>query len=93
MNRVTAIAALLFAAVTSSSHMAQAGMKDGMAAYARGDYPTAIELLKEPASNGDKQAQALLGYMDDAGLGTEENDAEAVKWYENAALQGIRSRS
>lgn len=34
------------------------------------------------------QAQALLGYMYDAALGTTENDTEAVKWYEKAALQG-----
>lgn len=87
MSRLTTIAALLFVAFVSWQP-AQASMEDAMTAYARGDYPTAIELLKEPASNGDKQAQALLGYMYDAGLGTAENDAEAVKWYEKAALQG-----
>ena len=87
MKRLTAIAAPLFFA-SSFWHAAQAGIEDGMAAYARGDYPTAFAQLKEPATNGDKQAQALLGYMYDAGLGTAENDSEAVKWYEKAALQG-----
>lgn len=87
MKWLTAIAMLLFVA-SSFSHAAQTGIEDALAAYARGDYTKAFELLKEPASNGDKQAQALLGYMYDAGLGTTENDAEAVLWYEKAALQG-----
>ena len=87
MRRLAAIAAFIFAAI-NFWHTAQAGIEDAMTAYAHGDYPTAFELLKEPASNGDEQAQALLGYMYDAGIGTPENDAEAVKWYEKAALQG-----
>ena len=57
MKRATAIAAL-FVVGSSFWHTAQAGIEDAMAAYARGDYPTAFELLEEPASNGDKQAQA-----------------------------------
>ena len=87
MKRLTAIAALLFVA-SNFWHTAQAGIEDATTAYARADYPTTFELLKEPASNGETQAQALLGYMYDAGLGTTENDTEAVTWYERAALQG-----
>ncbi|MGH6802827.1 MAG: tetratricopeptide repeat protein [Methyloceanibacter sp.] len=56
--------------------------------YARGDHAKAFELLKAPARSGDVQAQALLGYMHDSGLGTDENDAEGLKWYEMAARQG-----
>jgi TPR repeat protein len=92
MNRLTAIAVLLLA-IISCWKTAQAGIEDGIAAYARGDYSIALELLKQPAANGDMQSQALLGYMYDAGLGTAEDDAAAVKWYEKAALQGDRSRS
>ena len=43
------------------------------------------------AEAGYATAQANLGLMYDLGLGVDEDDAEAVKWYRKAAEAGIAS--
>ena len=54
----------------------------------RGDYATALRLLRPLADQGDAVAQFYLGLMYDNGRGVPQNYAEAVKWYRLAADQG-----
>ena len=42
----------------------------------------------QAAKQGDAQAQALLGVMYYEGHGVRQDDAEAVRWYRQAAAQG-----
>ena len=48
---------LLFASSTSGD------VKDGVAAYERGDYKTALNHLQSLAEQGDAEAQHYLGWM------------------------------
>ena len=62
---------------------------DGVAAYERGDYATALRLWRPLAEEGDALAQYNLGLMYGKGEGVPQDDAEAVKWYRLAAEQGL----
>ncbi len=64
------------------------GWHDGLAAYDRGDYATALRLWRPYAARGDVEAQYNLGALYDQGLGVPQDDAQAVKWYRLAAAQG-----
>jgi TPR repeat protein len=61
---------------------------DSIAAYDRGDYATAVQLLRPLAEQGDAQAQNGLGAMYYNGKGVAQDFKEAVKWYRLAAVQG-----
>ncbi len=63
-------------------------VEDAMAACDRGDYTTAVRLLRPLAEQGDAQAQYNLGVLYDNGQGVPQNSTEAVKWYSKAADQG-----
>ena len=63
-------------------------LEEGVAAYQRGDYSTAVRLWRPLAEQGDAFVQWLLGIMHDQGQGVPQDDAEAVKWYRLAAEQG-----
>ena len=52
---------------------------DGVEAYNRGDYATALQEFRPLAEQGDVKAQFNLGFMYDNGKGVPENDAEAAK--------------
>ena len=81
---------LLAAMLAMSSGVASAGpLEDADAAYKRGDYATAISLLRPLADQGDAKAQAALGNAYSTGDGVAKNDTEAVKWYRLAAEQGF----
>ena len=89
MRRIAAtltVVALLF-----SAGSAWADFDDGLAAYQRGDYATALKEFRPLAEQGDAGAQQYLGNMYATGRGVPENDAEAVKWYGKAAAQGHAS--
>jgi hypothetical protein len=58
------------------------------AAYARGDYATALPLFRSLADQGNTLAQNNLGIMYHEGQGVSQNYAEAAKWYRLAADQG-----
>jgi TPR repeat protein len=62
--------------------------EDAMAASARGDYATALRLLRPLADQGDAQAQYNLGVLYDNGQGVPQDNGEAMKWYRKAADQG-----
>jgi TPR repeat protein len=61
--------------------------EDGMAAYQRGDYATALIFLRPLAEQGNPQAQYTLGYIYAEGESVPEDDGEAVRWYRKAAEQ------
>ena len=68
--------------------IARSDQERGWAAYARGDYALAAELIRPYAGQGDAEAQFKLGRMYQNGQGVTENHAEAVKWYRLAAEAG-----
>ena len=71
-----------------SSGSAWADFDDGMAAYERGDYATALKEFRPLAEQDHAGAQFNLGVMYDHGYGVPENNTEAVKWFRKAAVQG-----
>ncbi len=82
--RAVAIAILLSLLATP----AWAGFAEGVAAYERGDYATALRELQPLANQGDARAQNRLGFMYRKGWGVLQDYAEAAKWYRKAAEQG-----
>ena len=49
--------------------LAWAGLSEGLAAYTRSDYATALKEMRPLAEQGDAQAQLLLVTMYDRGQG------------------------
>ena len=77
------VGALLF-----SAGYAWADFDDGVAAYGRGDFATALREFRTLAEQGHADAQYYFGSMHYNGMGVTKNDAEAVKWFRRAAKQG-----
>ena len=76
-------------AVSLLAQPAAAGQfEDATAAYGRGDYATALKLMRPLADQGNAHAQYNLGRMYANGWGVPQDYAEAVKWYRLAAEQG-----
>ena len=76
----------------SFSHAAIAGdYEDGVVAYGKGDFATALRLLTPLAEQGDAKAQVILGYMFEKGEGVAQDFKTAVKWYTLSAEQGNAS--
>ncbi len=67
---------------------AWAGFDEGVAAYDRGEYPTALREWRPLAKQGDADAQYNLVIMYSSGEGVPQDYAEAVRWYRKAAEQG-----
>ncbi len=84
MKRVALAVALLIALATPS----QADYWDGLVAYWRGDYATALQEFKPLAEQGDARTQFKLGLMYSNGQGVALDFSEAVQWYRKAAEQG-----
>jgi TPR repeat protein len=63
-------------------------LEDSRAAYQRGDYATAMALLRPLAEGGDAAAQNGLGLMYAKGQGVPQDYAQALVWYRKAADQG-----
>jgi uncharacterized protein len=77
---------LILAALTRA---AIAGpLEDGNAAYQRGDYATAVRLLRPLVEQGDAGAQDILAVMYYVGQGVPQSRAEAIRLYRLAAEQG-----
>ena len=85
LNRAL-LAAILSLWLTTS---ALAGFDEGVAAYNRGDYATALEEMLPIAEQGNADAQFALGVMYGNGDGVPQDYAVAMKWYRLAAEQGI----
>ncbi len=67
---------------------AAGSLEDAGAAYAKGDYATALRLLGPLADQGSAKAQTILGVMYANGQGVAQNSSEAIKWYRLAADKG-----
>lgn len=65
--------------------------EDGMDAYKRQDYATALTLWKPLADQGNRSAQYNLATMYANGLGVPKDYPNAVKWFRSAADQGDAS--
>ena len=78
----------LFVAMSLAAASAAGPLEKGQAAYYRGDYAVAIELMQPPAEQGDTHAQFLIGYMHEKGQGVSQDYAKAAKWYALAGEGG-----
>jgi hypothetical protein len=65
-----------------------AGLDEGIAAYNKRDYATALRELRPLAARGNAAAQNYLGSMYYDGVGVTQNDQQAVIWFRKAAGQG-----
>jgi uncharacterized protein len=70
---------------------ATGSFEDGLAAYKRGDFATAVRLWRSLADQGNAVAQSRLGFMYQVGQGVPQDDAAAASWYRKAADQGNAS--
>lgn len=61
---------------------------EGMAAYERSDYVTAMTIFKQLAIDGDALSQLYVGSMYERGEGVAKDEARAVRWYLKSAEQG-----
>lgn len=63
-------------------------LKEANAAYNKGNYQLALQIIRPLAEHGDAEAQVMLGFLYQEGEGTPQDYPEAVKWYRLAAEQG-----
>ena len=79
----------VIAALLLNVGVAWAGpFEDAAAAHKRGDYATALRIIRPLAAQGNAQAQSNLGSMYHQGQGVLQDYAEALKWLRLAAAQG-----
>jgi hypothetical protein len=85
------VRALLLAGLLSAlSVPAWAGAdEEALTAYRRGDYAAALQLWRPMAAQGDATAEFWVGACYDLGHGTAANLGLAVRWYRQAAEQGL----
>jgi TPR repeat protein len=88
-NRIAAGFVALALSLGIAAPLAAGPLEDAAAAYQRGDYPTALQLLRPLAERGEAGAQGKLGGMYYNGEGVPQDYAEAVKWFRKAADQGF----
>ncbi len=82
-----ALIAALFLVLQTSS--ATAGpLEDGVKAYSRADYATAMKLLSPLADAGNIDAQYSVAMMYQKGQGVTEDKVKAHMWYDLAARKG-----
>lgn len=87
--RVCAVSAVVIAAVlVLATPSAQADFDDGMEAFNRSDFETALKEWQPLAEQGDPRAQLEMGRLYISGNGVPQDDAEAARWYRLAAEQG-----
>ena len=79
---------LTFAILIGLAAPAWAGLVEGVAAYNRGDYATALREFRPLAEQGDAGAQTSLGNIYFRGEGVPPDHNQAVRWYAKAAAQG-----
>ena len=76
---------ILASALVAISAVAQAGMESGIAAYNKGDYPAALNVLQPLATKGNATAQLYLGRMYTKGMGLSPDYNKAIFWTRKAA--------
>ena len=84
-----AVLALCFAVATMTASAEQLSLMDQAAVLIEAeDYDSAVPLLQEAADQGEVGAQIIVGSCYAYGIGVEQNDAEAFRYYQMAADQG-----
>src|ERR1051325_7078669 len=88
MRRIAAVllASTLFA--LPARHVV-AAVEEGIAAYTRLEFGTALRELKPAADGGHAEAQYLIGAMYANGQGVGKDAAEAARWFRRSADQGF----
>jgi uncharacterized protein len=86
-------ACLMLAILLSGPAQAQLGppsaeLSAGIAAYNRGDFPSAFSLLSAAAGRGEAEAMVNLGYMYARGHAVRPDPARAFRLYQRAAEAG-----
>ena len=87
MRRIAATLAVVGALLFSAGN-AWADFSKADAAYERGDFATALKLIRPLAEQGDADAQNFLGFMYFHGDGVPKNLVKAARWYGKSAYQG-----
>lgn len=82
------VAAACGGLLAMSSAFAAPSFEDGIVAYKRGDYASALSVFRPLAEKGIARAQTILGLMYSYGEGVPVDMAEAASWYRLAAEQG-----
>jgi len=82
---IAALFTLIFTAALAGD------FEDGVAAYDRKDYASALVKFRSAAQQGNRDAASLVGMMYNEGTGVLQDYKEAVHWFQIAALQGDRS--
>src|SRR5258706_8814043 len=82
-----ALAALVLM-VNFAAPVAAGQFEDAVDAHRRGDYLTALRLIRPLANDGDAVAQYNLGLMYTTGQGVSQDYAMAAIWFRKAAKQG-----
>ena len=80
-------ASLAFLAALLCSDVCLAGLDEGLAALAKGDYATAAKELRPLAERGDAEAQYRIGLMHEYGRGYPQDKAEGIAWLRKSAAQ------
>ena len=84
-----AVGKFIVAAIISLGLMpAHAGFKEGLTAYEKKDYQTALKEWRPLADSGDADAQLKLCLMYQRGRGAPRDDRLAFDWCRKAAVQG-----
>ena len=65
-----------------------AGRTDGVEAYHRGEFASAVAALLPHAESGDPLAQYMIGRMYFYGQALPQDSAQAADWYRRSAMQG-----
>ena len=71
-----------------ATHALAGPYEDGVAAYDRSEYSTALQLWLPLAQQGHPAAQFNVGILYEKGLGVASDLGEAARWYLKAAQQG-----
>ena len=72
----------------STPLLALGSYENGISAFERGDYETALREFKFLVERKDSRGEYSLGLMYDLGVGVPTDFEEAVKWYQLSANQG-----
>jgi len=81
------VTAVLLAFAALSSTASADPFEDGISAFERGDYATALRIWR-PLAEEDPRAAINLGVMYAEGLGVQKDAVEALRWLGPAALVG-----
>lgn len=87
MLRALFLVVSLFVVLAAGQVQAQS-FQDGVAAFQKGDFQTALKIWRPMADAGDPEAQRNIGVMYQQGLGVPQDFSEAAAWYRRAAEQG-----